>query len=47
MNRGVATRAERNEIVFAICPRLTPKLLVMNFQPCHEAAELASPAVSA
>ncbi len=38
MNRGVTIRAERNEIVLAIYPGLTPKLLVMNFQRRHGAA---------
>jgi hypothetical protein len=47
MHQGMAIRAKRDEIIFLIFPRLTPKLLVMNFHICHGAAELASPAVSA
>jgi len=43
---AVAICAEGNQIVFGIFPRVTAKLLVMEFQVRHGTAELASPAVA-
>ena len=43
----MAYRAEGDQILFGIVPRLAAKLLVVNLEIRHRAARLASPAVAA
>jgi hypothetical protein len=43
---AVAICAEGNQVVFGIFPRVTAKLLVMNFETRHRSAVLAAPAVA-
>jgi hypothetical protein len=46
MRARVAIRAEGHEIVFRVFPGLAPKLLMVDFEIGHRAAELASPIVT-
>jgi hypothetical protein len=47
VNPSMAYRAESDQIVFGIVPRLATKLFVMNLKIRHCAARLASPTVAA
>jgi len=42
----MAIRAKRDEIIFCVLARVAAKLLMMDFEACHGAAELASPTVA-
>jgi hypothetical protein len=42
----MATLAKRDEIIFIIISRVAPELLMMDFQVCHRAAELAAPTIA-
>ena len=46
MNLSMALRAESDQILFGIVPRLAAKLSVVNLKIVHGAARLASPAVA-
>jgi hypothetical protein len=42
----MATVAECDEIIFAVFARMTPKLLMMDFEVVPRTAELATPPVA-
>ena len=47
MDGRVTCRAESNQVLFGIFPRVAAKLQMMDFQVGHGAARLTAPAVSA
>ena len=46
MDGAMTLRAERNQVLLGIFPRVTTKLLMMDFQVGHRAARLAAPAIT-
>jgi hypothetical protein len=46
MPGGMAVVAQGDQVLFRVVTRVAPELLVVNFEICHGAADLASPAVA-
>ena len=45
MDTGMALRAERFKLLFGVVARVAAKLLVVDFQVRHRAAQLTPPAI--
>jgi hypothetical protein len=46
MDASMTVPAERDQVIFEVVARVTAKLFVVDFQVCHCAARLTSPAIA-